>query len=356
MSIQLLFANIILLSTVFDITNAFYLSLHTFKWPNASTYCQSYCNSDLASIHSEEDHLKTVDLINRNDYVYEQTWLGLNDIATTDLWVWSDASDFNFGNIRNSATGKIQMGSYPWRIDEPDPYKTSQGVALENGQWIDRETTSRRYHFLCNDCSGKINKYAIIHGDFNFTAAETACQDIFGTSLASIHNNDDMTEAVIACKQRSKTYGCWIGLNDSDITASTPQYQWTDHTTWDYGTEFYQYPWYAGTPNKGEPCVFLDPQDKTPGEYLWDDHPCDETIKALCNAPSEICDSNQWIIIKGDTNKWIWKSKPYEILKTTIETESIAILANKQYINTAGVLKIDMMYSITSTIIHGNAG
>ena len=39
-----------------------------------------------------------------------------------------------------------------------------------------------------------------------------------------------------------------------------------------------------------------------------------------------------------------------------MEPESVAIIGDKQYVNTAGLLKVDMMYTILSVGKHGNCG
>eukprot|EP01083_Nonionella_stella_P233676 823062_1 len=364
MEIQIAFIGIAL-STIFDINNAFHLNLHALEWLNASNYCQSFCNSNLASIHSRDAHLKTLDLIDHNPYIYTRVWLGLNDIKTSDTWEWSDGSDFNFGSIKNRRTGLIRQGNYPWRGDEPDYNNNDQGLALEVGsqfaasntrKWIDRNIAAN-YHFFCNDCSGKIQKYAVLNEFVNQTDAQKLCEDTFGTSLASIHNYDDTTEAINACKQITGSNGCWIGLNDIKARRN---YEWTDGTEWDYGTEFFKYPWYKSEPGAtiNQHCIFMDPSNgNDPGEYLWDDYWCYKQYpRALCNAPSEICNSNEWTIITGDSNKWTWNKKPCHIVKT-MEPESMAVLSNKQYLNMNGVLKIDMMYSILYTPkTNGNAG
>eukprot|EP01083_Nonionella_stella_P206171 750126_1 len=233
MSLQIVFVTYIFLLSIFDINSAFYLGLHALEWLNASNYCESFCNSNLASIHSEDDHLKTLSLIDHNPYIYTRVWLGLNDIQKSDTWVWSDNSVFNFGGIKDITTELIIRGTYPWRSDEPDYNDSDQCVALEVGsnyvgsnsrKWVDRKLTAN-YHFVCNSCSGKMHKYAAVNGARNFSEAETICGDKFGTSLASIHNANDMMEAKAVCKQLTSSNGCWIGLSDI-ITRRI--YKWTD--------------------------------------------------------------------------------------------------------------------------------
>ena len=71
------------------------------------------------------------------------------------------------------------------------------------------------YQFFCNGCSSKLHKYAAVNGDRNQTRAQQICENVFGTSLASIHSDSDMIEARTTCKQITTSNGCWIGLEDN---------------------------------------------------------------------------------------------------------------------------------------------
>eukprot|EP01083_Nonionella_stella_P145094 453992_1 len=357
--------SITLIYTLLSTTKAYHLSLHSLEWQNASNYCQSYCKSTLASVHSREDHLTTLDIINRNPSVYTRVWTGLNDIKFSDSWEWSDGSLFDFGHIKDTTTGKVIRGTYPWRSDEPDYNDTDQCVALEvgwlypgytSGRWIDRKQTAN-YHFLCNDCSSRIHKYAVVNGGRNVTAAESICQSRFGTSLASVHSHTDMQEAMASCEQITSSNGCWLGLTDA---AQHRVYQWTDGTPWDYGRDFHEYPWYKSEPGstQDQKCIFLDPRNGADeGTYRWDDYWCNSKLpRALCNAPSEICYPGQFFIPKGSPIDWTWTTKPCGVSKSKLIRQSIALLGNKQYLNTDGRLVVDMMYSIPVVGLDGNAG
>jgi len=60
-------------------------------------------------------------------------------------------------------------------------------------------------------------------------------EDLFGTSLASIHSDSDMDEARASCKGLTSGTGCWIEMND---IAKRHDYKWDDGTEFDYGTIF----------------------------------------------------------------------------------------------------------------------
>lgn len=137
------------ISLLLNLNNAYYLAWHGLEWNNASIWCQSYCGSHLASVHSPLEYINMIDLIdNVYPYIYTRTWIGLNDIEKTDVWVWSDGTPFDFGNIPATNSHLIVRGTYPWRSNEPD-YNDSIDtcVAIETGsnyptsnskRWVDR--------------------------------------------------------------------------------------------------------------------------------------------------------------------------------------------------------------------------
>ena len=123
----------------------------------------------------------------------------------------------------------------------------------------------------------------------SFTGADIYCKYKYGTSLASIHSEQDMEEAVSLCSKISK-FGdlpCWIGLSETNISG---QLQWTDGTSFDYGSELASYPWKSDQSLSTNQCVKIE-------SWGWIIDTCEDTDSAyaLCNAPSEICDESQWI-------------------------------------------------------------
>ena len=74
--------------------------------------------------------------------------------------------------------------------------------------------------------------YILIPKLLNFEDAETYCNNVYGTNLASIHNNDERREIQNLCNpstnQRNK---CWIGLSDRD---DENNYSWIDESPLDF--------------------------------------------------------------------------------------------------------------------------
>mmetsp|Transcript_2518 Transcript_2518/g.4843 ORF Transcript_2518/g.4843 Transcript_2518/m.4843 type:complete len:795 (+) Transcript_2518:117-2501(+) len=356
---------IVFTAFIYRSCHAYYLSLHALEWANASAWCQTFCGSHLASVHSTGDNDALLTLIDRMyPQIYTRAWIGLNDIANSDDWVWSDGSQFDYGNVRDEFN-RIIPGLYPWRSNEPDFNKSSdECVAIEVGslqsgqsqRWVDRRQTSN-YHFFCNSCSTRLSKYAAVNVERNQSAAEDICHLLYNTSLASIHSNDDMVEARLTCQQLTEAQGCWIGINDQAVSR---QYQWTDGTEWDYGRSFHGYPWYQSAPSTtslDQKCVFVDPSNSNdPGEYLWDDMWCwSATPKILCNAPSEVCFDDEWFIPTGNPADWQFSKRPCQLSKTVMEAESVAILGQKQFYNSAG-MTAEMTFAVHTTGLHASMG
>ena len=107
------------------------------NFDDAESYCNSTYGTNLASIHSEEEHSISYSLINSRN-----GWIGLNDRETDGTYIWNDGSPFDYDN---------------WHPGEPNNGGSLQGcVALWNdndGEWEDWwcTTESAVYCFLCNE-------------------------------------------------------------------------------------------------------------------------------------------------------------------------------------------------------------
>jgi len=83
--------------------------------------------------------------------------------------------------------------------------------------------------------------------------------------LASLHSNNDWTEASTFCKTKLSNQQCWIGMNDISVEGT---YVNSDGTATDY------FSWGTGEPSGNaiptEDCVSLYP----PKQYNMIDFPC----------------------------------------------------------------------------------
>eukprot|EP01084_Bolivina_argentea_P311120 538511_1 len=109
--------------------------------------------------------------------------------------------------------------------------------------------------------------------------AESYCQSVYNTHLASIHSWSDNADATNACQADQ----CHIGLNDK---ANEAQWEWSDGSSVDFGPNFK-----VGQPDDwtdngnvptGEDCVEL-----MTSTAKWNDLHCDSDSRKhafLCNA------------------------------------------------------------------------
>ena len=77
--------------------------------------------------------------------------------------------------------------------------------------------------------------FLLVEELLNFTEAQDYCQLHFGTSLASIHSEEERDEAEELCQARQRGTGCWIGLYRVLKGEAGKPWYWTDATPLDYG-------------------------------------------------------------------------------------------------------------------------
>ena len=192
--------HILVIALIIQQSYPYYLSPNTFLFPNAEAFCINVCDSHLASVHSADDHNDIVDLVRDHPIdiktVSSGCWIGLTDDITDLQFYWTDGTDFNWGT-------NINGGQYPWADGEPNPsteqyqvqiYTESIGQPNKYYEWDD-ESYDQPHPFICNDCKWNVlNKY-IFYNNIdnvlakNFNDAQATCNSLFGTSLASIHND-----------------------------------------------------------------------------------------------------------------------------------------------------------------------
>lgn len=80
-----------------------------------------------------------------------------------------------------------------------------------------------------------LGKFVLYDEPLNFTEAQEYCQLYWGTSLASIHSEEERDEAEELCRSRSKGTGCWIGLYRVLKGIPGKPWFWEDATPLDYG-------------------------------------------------------------------------------------------------------------------------
>ena len=120
--------------------------------------------------------------------------------------------------------------------------------------------------------------YILVDKCRNWASARTYCEDTYNTTLASIHNEEQMLEAKNLCVQGVISWDwCWIGLNDMDEERynSTEGWEWADGSVYNYSN------WQPGRPDnyQNEDCVH------TFSSGLWNDQKCNYCYSSLCMKP-----------------------------------------------------------------------
>lgn len=92
---------------------AYYIPPNTFTFPDAWHYCNSQCDSNIISLHSEQQYsfAKQVARFNADRMGRDNIWIGLWDQYQIGILRWITNKGFNFGNNMD--------GTYPWKAEEP---------------------------------------------------------------------------------------------------------------------------------------------------------------------------------------------------------------------------------------------
>ena len=262
-------------------------------------------------------------------------WIGLNNL--TGQLLWSDGSQFDFAS-------DISGGVYPWNSNankndyEPNNYDGEEKcthIWTRYGSLNDDHCYGK-FMFMCNDCGGKVNKYVSINDEErNFVDSEAFCNEKFGTSLASVHDQYDQALVEGVCKlvdTAKEQYGddCWIGATDAAVE---DQWVWTDGTHFDFGEDLSGSVWPWGqngalnepnNNNGNEDCVEL----RSAHEFDWNDQLCGPGTRQyfVCNLPSEICKRfrGNWTILSGDI---YWNT--YHDCMVHSDIHSMSVIENK---------------------------
>eukprot|EP01083_Nonionella_stella_P260655 888436_1 len=174
----------------------------------------------MTSLHSQEDlELVVLTILSQSSDLWQSDsspYIGLK-IKTGPIFQWHDGSNFDY--------------VAPWTIGHPDTHKCV--LQKTNSEWFDRSCTIERT-FLCNECNGILNKYAVIPtfngaSGMTYTQAQQTCNERYGTNLASIHTSRDYNEAKELC-DIFKNIDCWIGAQND----GTGNYEWDDGTEFDF--------------------------------------------------------------------------------------------------------------------------
>ena len=204
-------------------------------WNDAQLFCQTKCNSDLASIHSDSDQIKVSQIV--QEYFDADTeinvYIGLRYNLTSETFSWSDHSPFIFGST---------LKQYPWTNNRPNTPATGEcmQIAWWTSNWVDSGCVGLK-PFLCNDCPydnyQELPTYYLSTSRFDIYNARKYCQHC-DSEIASIHNERDYQLAVQMAYDQPKyeyskhsdwqsAHNVLIGLYRNDSTQTLPM-SWID--------------------------------------------------------------------------------------------------------------------------------
>eukprot|EP01084_Bolivina_argentea_P220136 373136_1 len=157
-------------------------------WDDAEAYCQTECDSHLASIRSYQDLIDIKTLLTPwQEFGTFDLWIGLKLNAST----WTDQTSFTF--------------HAPWYPSNP----SGDGQCIEiifdvlspNGAYNDYGCTNYN-SFICNECVNYTIDYPtyttfyLSPNQFSFVNAQAYCKDHCHSELASIHSDEQHNAAV----------------------------------------------------------------------------------------------------------------------------------------------------------------
>ena len=272
------------------------------NWYNANDMCHNLFETTLATIHNALDDADAGNIGPSVNLGY----IGLHDQNTEGLYEWVDGSPVvytNWGELSNT-------------LHQPEG---EDCIVMELLKWSDRPCHHPvyKYQFLCNAPDINNEPLHIWSEDYNYIwvskvmpwlEMDTYCLNTFGTSSASIHNDQQNNEIKQLCLKYSYS-DCFIGLNDIQTEGNLT---WNDQSPYDYALDFY------------------------PGNQAWDrchgisrvhngsivDYRCNTTSDTvICNAPKS-CETSgdikhiNWDILMSNNNS---EQIPYYNLSTIFE-------------------------------------
>ena len=259
-------------------------------WANAKYICE--CGgADLVAISSEAEDAFVNSLIGS-----EESWIGLNDLATQETYVWTDGTTFSYDN---------------WNTNQPSNTNNKQDCVKikTNGKWDD-VTCKKEIKYVCEKGDSSMTRkpstcttpapttgtstvsttqspncdvgwyhhqgkcYKVMPEKLSWEEARKSCSCKESAELGSITTAEEQAVA-----RRLISDNTWIGATDIE-TEDT--FVWSDGTT--FVRSDYDSFWGQGQPNNAgdQDCVYL----KSDG--LWDDAVCSTRRQYLCEKPDKI--------------------------------------------------------------------
>ncbi|XP_071511250.1 macrophage mannose receptor 1-like [Diadema antillarum] len=251
------------------------------SWEDSRDYCRNlFDTADLASVTSS---LEQNFLTERIRFIDDDLWIGYNDIAIENTWVWTDGSPSGYEN---------------WYPGEPNNVGNEDCAHIDHyfykiGTWNDHKCSNEN-RFVCKmpkfAPSGRcgtgwmydensMNCFWFVTDWLNQNDADVQCQ-LRGGFLTSILSPVESVFLFTYSEYYRLVDGIthfWIGLHDS---TQEQGFLWTD------GSPVSFLNWADGEPNdygQGEDCVEL-----MTSNGQWNDVKCDDTNPYICRRSSFI--------------------------------------------------------------------
>ncbi|KAM6981883.1 galactose-specific lectin nattectin-like [Tautogolabrus adspersus] len=121
--------------TNFD-TRCYLFQLSEKEWSDAERHCTSL-GGNLASIQTSGEYNFLRGLIHKATNTHKETWVGGYDSPKTNVWLWSDGSQFDFKG---------------WARGEPNDYAGGEGcmeMNLRGGDYVNDAKCNQKQSFVC---------------------------------------------------------------------------------------------------------------------------------------------------------------------------------------------------------------
>ncbi|XP_077128977.1 lymphocyte antigen 75 [Ranitomeya variabilis] len=251
------------------------------KWKEAYTSCQSQ-GAELLSISSPGE----LQYIIETEDLPDSIWIGLNHLAASGGWQWSDHSPLNFINwdegisafslIDGSSCGKLNVNSGRFEFfpcDAALPYVCKKAVNETKSDPVDY------WHYSETECAANwtaYNGFCYMTQEPNaWEEADVSCKNENG-SLISLHSLADIE--LVVTKFQNENENIWSGFQSQSFPSL---FKWSDGTEaqftyWDLKEPL---PPFNMTPN----CVSFSGQTGR-----WQVRNCSEPLKSICRKPGVV--------------------------------------------------------------------
>jgi hypothetical protein len=180
-----------------------------FIYAAAKIRCESLLNGALSKIETQGDYDTVASMIAASSFSNKQAWIGVNDIATEGVFVYTED---------DAPLGPFQ----PWCAPNPNNLGGGENCVVMNGNapsctggmWFDVSCATEKNLAVCRVPNDHL--VILANGEqFTYAAAKARCGSVLGGLLAKIASQYDYNTAKMLMERYSfPNKMAWIGLND----------------------------------------------------------------------------------------------------------------------------------------------